>query len=407
MSIIKNILVIIVSTALTLMLLEVGLSLAFPDKVKERKISGWDNSDPLLPRHADGVLFYSATHTHPTFVDSGFRVVKNNCVDPGALKILVVGDSNVAGMFVDDGYDLGSQLAKSLNRGGCYLVKAFGVSGFGPDQSILEAERFVKRENFDFVILHVFADNDAGDLIRNNHALTEPGVSENPGYCFHQKSWPDNLLLTAVLEKLVFVVTGDYLIWNKARHSLGRDELCVTVYNSPGTDLFDTLLNRAAVDKKLLRDGKMQLYVADRYDIDFACQPDSDLRDFVDAKLRAVADDFAHLSIQYRFKPLLLIQPSEYDVTTNNAELSTTMRRKCNNYLPENLVNIFVGAFRDKVDIINLFDAFRGCNECYFSEEELDGDNHWNQHGIQIAAESVAKSVLQSGQRAGQQLSLQ
>lgn len=392
---IRNLLIIAASILLALTVVEGGLRLAFPIKVEERKITVWDHSDPILPRHADGVLFYSATMSHPTFTDSGFRLVKNNCLDAHASRILVVGDSNIAALFVDDGDDLASQLALILNRQGCYQVKSFGVSGFGPDQSILAIERFAEHESFDFVVLHAFADNDAGDVIRNNHELAESGLSDNLGYCFLRNGWADHFLLAAAVKKAVFITTGDYLVWEKEHHSLGRDELCRTVFDSPGKTLFEVLMKRAEMDRQILREGRMQLYIADRYDIEFACNPNAPLRDFVDTKMAAIADKFSDLSNLYSFKPLLLIEPSEYDMTTNNAELTSAMKSECENYSPDNLVNVFLDGFRDKALIVNLSARFKGCNECYFSEEELSGDNHWNQLGIRISAEEIARSILQ------------
>ena len=389
----RNVFVIAIIVAVSILVLEVGLRVAFPEKAKLLSTRIWDHSDAYLPKHSVGTHYFLDTKTHAKFDESGFRKIGNNCMRDEAQKILIVGDSNIAALFLEDGDDLGSQLARDLNDGGCYSVKLFGVAGFGPDQSYLALEKFVSKEHFDYVVFHMFADNDAGDLVRDSHEMAITELVPGPGYCYLEPHWLDDYLLPKALRKAIFITSGLYINWNRVRHSLGNDDICGAVFDTPGDTPLQSLFARATIDKRLLHEGKMQIFMADRYDVEFACRTEPELLDFVNSKLRAIARGYMKLSSEYAFEPMFLIEPSEYDVTNNHPEISESILEQCENYKNDNLVEIYTQSFDQTAEIINLYDKFLGCSECYFSKQELGDDNHWNATGVAIAAAEIAKRI--------------
>ena len=51
------------------------------------------------------------------------------------------------------------------------------------------------------------------------------------------------------------------------------------------------------------------------------------------------------------------------------------------------------------MDYVNLYDDFLNCNACYFTEEELGGDDHWSPYGVGIAAAELVQIITESEKR--------
>ena len=389
----KNLLTVLISTILSLLIFEGGLRLIYPDKMPQKKTR--DHSDSLLPKMAKGIFTSSTFGTSATFDNQGFRESKNNCQTEGTKKILIVGDSNIAALFLNDGEDLASQLSNILNEKECYSVKPFGVPGYGPDQSYFAMEHFTRLDNYRYVIFHIFADNDAGDLIRNNYTISQDGRLLNSGYCYKKKHWIDHIFTARVFRRAIYSASGYYIDWNPTRNSLDKDNLCTTVPTHSDSNIGRRLFKRAALDKAIFRENKSQIYMGDRFDIEFACKTDQELINTVEKKLQAIAKNINNIAQERNFEPIVLIQPSEFDVTDNHLDISTFMQRNCENYDRKNLTNLFSQTFEGKMKVINLFDKFDGCKDCYFSNEEAPGDSHWNAVGVKLAAEELSQVILE------------
>ncbi len=84
--------------------------------------------------------------------------------DEGTRRILLLGDSVVAGFEVEREDVIDAQLEKLLNQEGKYQVINAGVRGYGTDQSYL----FLKNEGYKYspdIIIYVFVKNDLEDNI--------------------------------------------------------------------------------------------------------------------------------------------------------------------------------------------------------------------------------------------------
>jgi hypothetical protein len=86
------------------------------------------------------------------------------------IRVMVYGDSNIQADFSTLEHTFCYRLAKYLNEqlaGRHVEVVNSGVAGFGPDQSLLKLSKDVDIYRPDLIVLHVFADNDFGDIVRN------------------------------------------------------------------------------------------------------------------------------------------------------------------------------------------------------------------------------------------------
>jgi len=89
---------------------------------------------------------------------------------------------------------------------------------------------------------------------------------------------------------------------------------------------------------------------------------------------------------------LVVIQPAVIDLTPENSELSYEYLQKYPEYINTNLTdiveNICIG---NNINFVNLFNVFMSNNpeNLYFRS----GNNHWNDHGQNIAAIETASYI--------------
>ena len=201
MSWIKNILVISVSLICSLVLLEIGLRLIYPTQVES--VSVRDHTDPLMPKHLAGSYIDQRRNIIATFDTAGMRINPNQCEQGETVNVLIVGDSNIAGLFLSDAETLGSQVTQqSLENDLCISVDTFGVSGFGPDQTLFAIADLTENKTYDYVIFHIFADNDLGDLIRNNNYASDSLT--NSGYCYPVKPLLEGFVTFKAIRKVLY-----------------------------------------------------------------------------------------------------------------------------------------------------------------------------------------------------------
>ena len=386
----KNICVVLLATIIPILLLEFGLRIVFPNKVLKNK-NIRDHSDPFLPKHVTGHTLQILS----TFDKNGFRLNENNCTKEGVKKkrILIVGDSNIAGRFVSDKEHIGSLLAAALNKGGkdCVQVDTFGVSGFGPDQTLFAIEKFTKKNIYSSIIFHVFADNDLGDLIRNNYPWKN-GELQNNGYCYMAPGIIGKSLLFKAVRKALFVTTG---FWKSVslKHSLGKHELCIEAPYIIKNSFFESLRDGTPQEWNSFKKGLVHIYMQDRYDIEFSCFTNTTAIKETRKRLNFIFSRFLETSKELNFQGNVLIQPSEVDVTTNNSEFSKDLKTLCPKYKQNNLTELISSTVSKSLPTLNLYDIFRNCNECYFSDNEWKNNNHWNKKGIRLAVREITKEL--------------
>lgn len=79
-------------------------------------------------------------------------------------RILVYGDSFIMANNILQGESIPARMDAALDA---YEVLNFGISGYGPDQLLLRAEKEVSLIQPDILILSIFAGNDLADLLAN------------------------------------------------------------------------------------------------------------------------------------------------------------------------------------------------------------------------------------------------
>ncbi len=384
---------------------ELALRWAFPDKV----FYGYrhDYGDPrlIVPNHLwvgydhrDGPSFQPQANFNP----DGTRVVSNPCGGANDVtSVLIAGDSNIQAMFVPDPQSPGQILSDILNRDGaepCFEVSSFGVSGFGPDQTLFAIEDFTARRQFDYVILHVFADNDAGDLMRNNYPRRD-GKLVNDGYCYLDATIYDRLVSLKAIRKLVYWITGAWLGERDPRQSLtSSSRTCkrtpVQVFASSRAPFIETRVSR---DREIFGTDARQIYTGDRYDLELACGAEDRYTQWQHEQLEIIFETFAGMAGKRDFQPIVLIEPSEKDAAFTSPRLNPkTLKAHCPGYAPENLTRFFEDAITPPTLVdttISLLDDFRACGKCYFDEKEMPSDDHWNPAGMTIAMSRVAEMI--------------
>lgn len=392
MSWIKNILLVIFSIVLSLFTLELGLRLIYPEKAEFQNVR--DHSDPLLPKHLAGTHVQNILGGAATFDEDGMRLNPNQCASENAIEVLVVGDSNIAGLFLNDSETIGAQITeKSLEYNQCIKVDSFGVSGFGPDQSLHAIAELTEDTYYDYVVFHIFADNDLGDLVRNNNFVDD--VLINPGYCFPERPILEQFVTFKAIRKVLYMVGLNINLYGTAIASNPFDSDCVSIVHPNEGSFAASMSIRAQLDWEANRQGKRQIYMGDRYDIEFACNSSADATNYVSRYFNRIVLDANELAAARGFNLLYLVQPSEDDVTNNHIE---RLDKGCDQYRAENLTQFFVNAL-GSLEYVNLYDAFLNCNACYFTEEELGGDNHWSPYGVGIAAAELVQIITEAEKR--------
>ena len=165
---------------------ELSLRQIFPEKSGKESIYLFNKELPRIQPNLEHYI--DRLGTTAGFNEDGSR--RKTLDNEGTLSIGLFGDSNIAALFTSDEDAPNNVLANELRkRQISATVSSYGVGGFGPDQSLFKLKQvLVSGENFDHVILHVFADNDAGDFIRNNYEIKDGGLT-NDGYCYPTYSW--------------------------------------------------------------------------------------------------------------------------------------------------------------------------------------------------------------------------
>lgn len=383
---IKNALVVIFSLSVSLVFLEGSLRLLYPEKSAVSNIR--DHTDPLMPKHKSGIYNFSQRNTVATFDTSGMRVNPNKCGQKETINALLVGDSNIAGFFLDDSETLGAKITEySLESDACVVVDTFGVSGFGPDQTLFAIESLTNAHPYDYVIFHIFADNDLGDLIRNNNFRNNQ--LSNNGYCYIIKPLLEDFIIYKALRKVAVSVGFSSSLFGSPVASNGSSENCLIVTQPNHKSFALAIHERAKLDWNINRNNQRQIYMGDRYDIEFACGAKPEVEKYMQQYLTHIFQSAKRLSHERKFELIYLILPSEFDVTDNHME---RLNKGCEKYNPKNLTQFFMTSLKDE-NVISLYDKFLNCNKCYFSELELSGDNHWSPTGVELAANEIMRFI--------------
>ena len=285
------------------------------------------------------------------------------------LRVVVYGDSNVLARFTPLARTFPAQLERELagRSGRDVEVVNAGVVGMGPDQSVLRFEAEADELRPDVVVLHVFADNDYGDLVRNR--LFD--------------------LVGDRLEPSPYAPTPDQMLTEGTARS-GADALLLVQALVRLADPYPhaTLLAR---EWAVYRAGAPRRFshFADHYDSDVALEPGGDAARAKRRLLSAVLARGGRAAASREIGFVVLVQPSSRDLTTNLSPNHTDFASSAA-YQRTNLSSFAEQAARSQgLHVVNLYDAFAANDppKLYFR----GGNNfHWNETGQALAAHELA-----------------
>jgi hypothetical protein len=324
--------------------------------------------------------------------------------------ILLFGDSNVFAHFLPFSETLGEQLEDAFDDAVCSVN--FGVPGYGPDQSLLRM--LYEVEHLDLtpkvIVFHVFADNDYGDLLRN-YLFT---VDDSGNLQATKRDRTDFKL--RAMERL----QAQYLLVRRLRdlainaglYRMPADEYLpdrAGVLEQPPENDAEAMRDIAALEKVTLaefenyRQGKYTTWLGDIYDFNIALNPESDAARQAELLLLGVFNEAREKSKALNACFVVLIQPSEYDVSElgilSHVDLARYSEMNNRSYQPRNLTDIARRAAESSgVDYINLFDIYENSAQNVYEPFEIDkGDNHWNAAGVRMAAGALHDYMLEKG----------
>ncbi len=307
------------------------------------------------------------------------------------LRVVVYGDSNIQARFsrLEDTFParLEAELAGMLDKE-VEVINA-GVLGFGPDQSLLKFKEEADMLKPDLVLLHFFADNDYGDVIRNR-------IFDLDRY---------GKLIKTTHERI-----PDIMITGKGLAEKGFfAKLAITRFikrkktkrvQRPFLSEDTSLEKRTRREYEVFRDGRAREYshFDDHYDWIVATMPESadstaNVR-FVEEIFREARSFAERKGIRF----MVLIEPSAFD--TQYHTLTSTLKERISTsfpaYDPRNLAGLAEAALkRNKIPGLNLFDLFSRNNPkgLFFT---INND-HWNDKGQALAAKGTAAYIMDNG----------
>jgi SGNH hydrolase-like domain, acetyltransferase AlgX len=323
-------------------------------------------------------------------------------VAPEDADVLVLGDSNVAALFLPSPRTLAQQLARRLEPGTAVLD--LGVPGFGPDQSANRFKALGPAAKAQAVVFHFFADNDFGDLLRNNlyqqlatgEWTVRDDLEREPDIFWGEYLLVQRLWSLLGLEKSAFdriISGGDYY------PSLGA-ELRNLEAQSRAADLLERWKQITATEYRNYRDGLHGAWRDDHYDYGIASSPHG-------PPARSAARILTHALREAKaaFRGadgclVMLIQPAERDLmdVAANGLARAELARANSGYYPRALVDLAIrSAQQADVAFLDLFPVFSADPQAYyFSERELRDDDHWNSAGIGVASRVVAEYLTEN-----------
>ena len=325
--------------------------------------------------------------------DDGFRGPPLR-TDGTARRIVVFGDSFIAGEFADDSLTFVRMLERNLaSRAPTEVVNA-GVTGYGPDQEYLRMQRDLPRLKPQVVVMAVFADNDLGDLVRDRlfrlrpdssleaHRVTlHPTLQGTLTSQAHPSGWR-RLHLVRWIERKQRRVTEN-LPTTRAR--INEPKFSIAGYSAWA--MFNA--ERQFGDTRAHPDTVLDL-LGDSYDIDVSATPDAPSARYkvalMDRLLGAIQNDMQQRGVPF----VLLIIPSpidaceQYDIRVDTAKYPRYDRRRISGIV-DSL------AARHGVRRLDLWTPFRAANACdlYYR----GGDLHWKADGQALAARLLADSL--------------
>ena len=323
----------------------------------------------------------------------GFRG-KELLSDP-AVRIMVYGDSNIQARFSDLQNTYSYRLQEYLSNitGQNIEVINAGTIGFGPDQSMVRFSMEVKKYKPDLVNFHIYAENDFGDLLRNNlFSINAQTNTIEPNYTTvyqNSNNWSIEKLKESITSLLVARAASK--LWKMIESSMGID---TSKESEPKaqltmTEQFEIILSASERDYNSYKEGNR--VSGDHYDVDIALFPDKESSETKRILMEHVLENARMLADSESIEFLVTIQPSSRDMTTN-LDLNHKKFSQYPEYKRENLTSAVEKlCLENNINTLNLFDLFMENEpERLFFKGRND---HWNDAGQDLAARETAQHI--------------
>jgi hypothetical protein len=314
------------------------------------------------------------------------------------VRIMVYGDSNIQAPFSrlenTYPYKLGQYLTQ-LSGTDIEVINA-GIVGSGPDQSLMRFAGQFDRYKPDLVVFAVFADNDFGDIIRNRiFTLNAQGELVRTGFRAtiddELRGKLPRLLLVSAAQAMTHLLSD--VVGTPA--SSDRASAQAPVGADTGQDaVFKKLIDVTEAEYAIYKKGEPRAFshFADHYDIDLAVHPTAESSRVKIALMNGVLQEVKNTAQAKGTNLLVLIEPSDIDITHDNDRITSAYLSRFDEYRRERLTSIVDDiCTQNHIDHINLFPIFARSNPdtLYFKS----GDTHWNDAGQDLAARESAKYI--------------
>ena len=315
-------------------------------------------------------------------------------LNPG-LRVVVYGDSYIEGEFARLPETFAQRLEVRLTallHAPVEVVNA-GVDGYGPDQALRRFEDEATWLRPQLVIFSVFADNDFGDVVRNQlYRLDDDGRLALGGGVvgiflrqeFEAAEQRTSFQLLRGVQRLLrgrrraAEVRAERLPEKLAAYLPKSLALCRVEYEH-------------AVVRGL---REVASVLVDHYDADLSLDPGSPAAHYKQALLEALLGRIHAVAGAAGIPALILVIPSPIDAC-ENYDVKVD-RAVYGQYEASRLSAAAAGAARRQgLPVVDLFVPFReaGADGLYYRH----GNDHWNEEGQDLAARVVSEKVLAEG----------
>lgn len=365
-------------------------------------------SDQLLQRDAAlGVRFIPAKSgleqgecykAHVSINSQGWRSPEVALKKPSDVyRVLILGDSFMAGLQVDDNQVFASLLQKQLNRsrpGRRVEVLNFGVPSWGTDQEYLALCEYGLRYQPDLVLLAFFAQNDVYDNAPALHSristhnkpffdlkdgkLAElPFVDDTPAVISHLQTIGASLRLYPLLrDRLMSIPAVDKLLF----------KLGLVSVVPPKTEVDDTQKDAAFLWPNRWR-RQLGVY-AKHYPPEWQHAWDVTERLLLETRERA-KERGAGFQLMLVSDPVVVMPAALREKMASPGELEALDFDR-----PSRLLKEF--AAREAINFTSLVPGFRdkiGKDPSQFARLYLQCDGHWSAAGHRLAAELITPTI--------------
>lgn len=311
--------------------------------------------------------------------------------DSDGMRIVVYGDSFIQAEFSSLENTFSHQLSVLLREelGQPVEVINAGVAGYGPDQVYKKLADELPRLQPDLVIVAVFAGNDFGDLIRNKmYRLDENGALRVNSYTVDEDILRRLALARheAILKRL--------LTKAKAALTSGGGDLAlppleqrVGAYAQQHIDEYRQYVVEG--------DNVVRELLSDPYSADISLLPDSESARYKIDLMAGVVAEIKTAVGEHNTPLISLIIPHPMDLLDGEHDSGKVDRSAYPNYASARLTDSLQEIMSSQqVAHINLYNTFKEQTpeNLYFR----GGDDHWNDAGQRLAAETVSHYIVAS-----------